>query len=112
MKLGFADVVSGVDSIAEVRFTLHMIVWRQEPNSCRQRQIRFWADPFDIDETRCPSRVSGVDSIAEVRFTIHMIVCCREPNRCPQRQIRFWADPYDFDETRYPECSFRRRFHC
>ena len=99
MKPLCTDAVSGVDSNVEVRFTLPMIVWRQEPNRCRQRQIRFWADPYDFDETRCTDVVSGVDSIAEVRFTLHMIVWRQEPNRCRQRQIRFWADPYDFDET-------------
>ena len=89
MKFGVLDVVSGVDSNAEVRFTLHMIVWRREPIRCRQRQIRFWADPFDIDEIWCTDVVSGVDSNAEVRFTLHTIVWRQEPNRCRQRQIRF-----------------------
>ena len=74
--------VSGVNSNCEVRFTLHIIVWRQEPNRCRQRQIRFWADPYDFNETRRHSAASGVDSNGEVRLTLHMIVWRQEPNRC------------------------------
>ena len=34
------DPISNVDSDGEVRFTLHMILWRREPNRGRQRQIR------------------------------------------------------------------------
>ena len=57
MKLGVLMQFSGLDSNSEVRFTLHMIVWRQEPNRCRQRQIRFWADPYDFNESWCSGRV-------------------------------------------------------
>ena len=72
----FSEVVFYVDSDGEVRFILHMIVWRREPNRGRQRQIRISSDPLEIDENcyTAPDPISDVDSDGEVCFTLHMIV--------------------------------------
>ena len=62
-----SDRVSDVDYDAEVRSALHTMLWRQELNRDRQRQIRIMADPFEFHEIHCSDRVSDVDYDAEVK---------------------------------------------
>ena len=90
--------------MGEVRSTLHMILWRQEPNKDRQRQIRILADPFEFDQTRCSDKVSDVDYDDNVRSTLHMILWRQEQYKDRQRRIRILANPFEFDQTR---CSDR-----
>ena len=66
----FSESVSYVDSDGEVRFTLQMIVWRQEPNRGSQRQIQISSDPLEIDENRFSDPILEVDSDGEVRFPL------------------------------------------
>ena len=68
------DSILGVDYDGEVRSTLHMILWRQEPNKHRQRQTRILADPFEFHQIRCSDTVSDVDYDGEARSNLHMIL--------------------------------------
>ena len=86
----------------EVRLTLHMILWRQEPNRSHQRQIRILADPFEFHQTQCFDRVSDVDYDTDVRSTLHTIRWRQEPNRVRQRQILILMDPLEFHQI---QCS-------
>ena len=58
--------VSDVDYDAEVRSTLHAILWRQKPNGSHQRMIRILAYLFKFYPTKFSDKVSGVDYDGEV----------------------------------------------
>ena len=69
----------------EVRLILHTTLWRQEPNTGRQRQIRILASPFQFRQT-----------------LLHTKVWRQESNGGRYRQIQMLTDPFKIDET---ECS-------